>query len=56
MRRREFITLIGGGAVARAIGPGAVRAGTSSKLPIIALAALVPVPYFWSHPDDDDRR
>jgi putative ABC transport system substrate-binding protein len=43
MRRREFVTLIGGGAVARVVGPGAVRAGTSSKLPIIALAAFVPV-------------
>jgi putative ABC transport system substrate-binding protein len=42
MRRREFITLIGGAAVTRVVRPGAVRAGTS-KLPIIAIVGFLPV-------------
>src|SRR5258708_4040719 len=42
MRRRGFITLIGGAAVTRVIRAGAVRAGTS-KPPIIAIVAFVPV-------------
>jgi putative tryptophan/tyrosine transport system substrate-binding protein len=43
MRRRDFITILGGAAVTRAIRPRMVRAGTSSKLPIVALVAFVPV-------------
>jgi putative ABC transport system substrate-binding protein len=43
MKRREFITLIGGAAMTQMARPGAVRAGTSSKLPIIAIAAFIPV-------------
>jgi putative ABC transport system substrate-binding protein len=42
MRRREFVRLIGTGAVTRAIWPGIARS-ENSKPPIIALAALVPV-------------
>jgi putative tryptophan/tyrosine transport system substrate-binding protein len=43
MRRREFITLIGSAAAARAIWPGLLHAGTSSKRPIIAIFGLVRV-------------
>ena len=43
MKRREFITIFGGAAVTGVIRPRMVRAGTSSKLPIIVLAAFVPV-------------
>src|SRR5580692_8618259 len=43
MRRREFFTLIGGAAVTQAIGPSVVRAGTSSKLPLVILTGCVPV-------------
>ena len=43
MKRREFITIFGGAAATGVIRPRMVRAGTSSRLPIIALAAFVPV-------------
>jgi putative tryptophan/tyrosine transport system substrate-binding protein len=43
MRRRDFVTILGGAAVTRVIRPRMLRAGTSSKLPIVALAAFVPV-------------
>jgi putative tryptophan/tyrosine transport system substrate-binding protein len=43
MRRRDFVTILGGAAATRVISPRMVRAVTSSKIPIIALAAFVPV-------------
>ncbi len=43
MRRREFITFIGGAAATQSIRPRLVRAATSSRLPIIAIVAFVPV-------------
>ena len=41
MRRRDFITILGGAAATQVIGSGLVRAGASSKL--IAIVAFVPV-------------
>ena len=43
MRRRDFITILGGASVTPVIRSRTVRAGTSSKIRIIALAAFVPV-------------
>ena len=37
MRRRDFITVLGGMAATQVIRPGAVRAGTSPKRPIIGI-------------------
>jgi putative tryptophan/tyrosine transport system substrate-binding protein len=37
MRRRDFITILGGMAATQAIKPGAVRAETSPKRPIIGI-------------------
>ncbi len=41
MRRRDFITILGGAAVTQLIAPGSARAGTSPKRPIIGIAALL---------------
>ena len=43
MRRRQFISLIGSAAAARAILPGSVHAGTSSRRPIIVIFGLIEV-------------
>src|SRR6202021_2809138 len=43
MKRREFITIFGGAAVPGVIRARMVRAGTSSKVSLIVLAAFVPV-------------
>jgi putative tryptophan/tyrosine transport system substrate-binding protein len=43
MRRRDFITILGGASVTRVIRPGTVRAATPSRIPVIALAAFIPV-------------
>jgi putative tryptophan/tyrosine transport system substrate-binding protein len=40
MRRRDFITILGGMAATQVIRPGAVRAGTSPKRPIIGIPAF----------------
>jgi putative ABC transport system substrate-binding protein len=40
MRRRDFITILGGIAATRVIRPGAVRAGTSPKRPIIGIPSF----------------
>jgi putative tryptophan/tyrosine transport system substrate-binding protein len=37
MRRRDFITILGGAAATHVIIPGLVRAGTSTKRPIIGI-------------------
>jgi putative tryptophan/tyrosine transport system substrate-binding protein len=41
MRRRDFITILGGIAATQVIGPGAVRAGTSPKRPIIGIPSFI---------------
>jgi putative ABC transport system substrate-binding protein len=40
MRRRDFITIVGGAAATQLIRPGLARAGTSSKKPILAYLSL----------------
>jgi putative ABC transport system substrate-binding protein len=40
MRRRDFITILGGIAATQVIRPGAVRAGTSPKRPIIGIPSF----------------
>jgi len=42
MKRREFITILGGAAATQVIRPGVVRAGTSPKRPIIGILG------FWA--------
>ena len=41
MRRRDFITILGGIAATQVIRPGAVRAGTSPKRPIIGIPSFI---------------
>ena len=41
MRRRDFITILGGAAATQAIGLGLVRAGTSPKRPIIGIPTFL---------------